>query len=207
MTLNDIASSEGDERRRLVAELFRRGAACFEEVSLWRDAADCWQAVGDMERAAAAFAKLDDHRSVARIQMARGHYDEALSSYRQWLAVSPKNDVVAQITCRLGIAACLQLLQQGRGEARIAYREARALIDRNASGNGLIAGQCWEALAVYGVYLRREDIISVGYERALAKFGDRDGAERTRAARVYLDAVKENVTLEADIRKRLAEWD
>ena len=79
-------------------------------------------------------------------------------------------------------------------------------IEKKQERHPLTAGRCWEALGAYGAIVGRNDLTQLGYERALAYYGERYNGERMRAAKAYLAAVLENRLLAAEIETRLAEW-
>ena len=239
MSVMDVLDIPKEDLPWFRSEMFRRAAMCFEMAAqeadrpaaerrgYWYDAAECWADAGDAVRAAAIYRRLEDHAQAAPLLLAAGQWTAALASYRAWLtdldAVAP-GDAVGRARAWLGVAVCLrgeagEARQRGdratrerkRRESGEAYRRARRLIEDDEEREPLAAGRCWEALAWYGQVMGRHDLIQVGYEMALRRYGERRGAghnqELVRAARAYLAVVGEtNRLLAAEIEARLAEW-
>ena len=207
MDLLEVLKPSEEDMKWLVPEFFRRAAAAYEQAERWHDAAECWTEAGERARAAALYLRSADHAKAAPLLLVEGRYTEALEEYRRWLASLPLGEVIGQVTAQLGVAACLTLMATEPAVAREAYRVARAVVESETRRHPLVAGQCWEALGTYGVTVRRDDLILLGYERALACYGERYNGERARAALAYRAAVQENRLLAAEIEARLAEWE
>ncbi len=178
------------EHERLAAELFQRAAGLYGESGLWRQAAQCWLDAGYPDRAADMLSDHEDYARAAPLLLAEGRLDEALECYRRWLVSIAKTDLPGQVAARLGIAACLTLLDTEMQSARETFREARALIMADREAPALTSGQCWEALGAYGMVVGREDLVYNGYERALLSYGDEHPQERLRAGQIYLDSLQ-----------------
>jgi formylglycine-generating enzyme required for sulfatase activity len=235
MSVLDVLDIPKEDLPWFRSELFRRAAMCFEiaaqeedrsaaeQRGFWYDAAECWADAGDTARAAVIYRRLDDHAQAAPLLLINGQWSEALACYRAWLAELDDRDEghpVGRARALLGVAACLrgeagEARQRGdratrerkRHESRAAYQQARNLIEKDGERELLAAGRCWEALGWYGQVMGRHDLIQVGYEMALRRYGERYNRERVRTARAYLDAVGEtNRLLAAELEARLAEW-
>jgi hypothetical protein len=202
----------------LVPSLFRRAAKAYEESGQMREAADCWVAAQEASRAAGLYLREGDYARAAQLLFEAGRYADALESYRNWAGFqSPESEDF--VVARLGEAACLTLLRADRSAARAAYRSARAQIeacdamlqrDTNAAvrrTRSLIAARLWEAMGAYGLHVGREDLLQLGYERALVLYGDEHKPERVRVARAYLAAAGENRLLAQELEAWLAEWE
>jgi formylglycine-generating enzyme required for sulfatase activity len=235
MSVLDVLDIPKEDLPWFRSELFRRAAMCFEiaaqeedrsaaeQRGFWYDAAECWADAGDTARAAVIYRRLDDHAQAAPLLLINGQWGEALACYRAWLAELDDRDEghpVGRTRAWLGIAAGLrgeagEARQRGdratrerkRRESRAAYQQARNLIEEEEERDPLAAGRCWEALGWYGQVMGRHDLVQVGYEMALRRYGERHNRERVRTARAYLDAVGEtNRLLAAELEARLAEW-
>lgn len=204
----------------VVSELFWRSATLYEQQEQWREAVNCWIAIkewrkaancymniGEQCQAAELYAQAADYTHVAPLLLAEERYVDALDNYRHWLASIRENDIVSQISTRLGIAACLILIPEDPETAQQMYREARAFIERETERHSLHVGQCWEALGAYGTTIGRHDLVQIGYERALAYYGQQENDRRLSAAQAYLMAVQKNRLLAEDLTTRLTEWD
>jgi len=206
MKLLDILKPTEADLEWLAPELFRRAAVCYEKAEMWDDAAECWQDAGDAGKAAEIFLRrLADHAKAAPLLLTEGQYEKALECYRKWFASIPDGDVVSQVRARLGATACLTKMQSDPKAAQEAYREARNLIETESQGHPLIAGRCWEALGEYGVTMGRSDLIQLGYEQALACYGEQHRGERLRTLRAYLSIAQGNRMLTAQIQEQLDE--
>jgi formylglycine-generating enzyme required for sulfatase activity len=235
MSVLDVLDIPKEDLPWFRSELFRRAAMCFEiaaqeedrsaaeQRGFWYDAAECWADAGDTARAAVIYRRLDDHAQAAPLLLINGQWSEALACYRAWLAELDDRDEghpVGRARALLGVAACLrgeagEARQRGdratrerkRRESREAYQQARNLIEEEEERDPLAAGRCWEALGWYGQVMGRHDLVQVGYEMALRRYGERHNRERVRTARAYLDAVGDaNRLLAAELEARLAEW-
>ena len=195
----------------------RQAALHFEAAGARRDAAECWAELGELARAAELYAEEQLPAEAAPLLLRLGRLDEAAAAYRAWGATLPTGDTLNRARYHLGLAACGYLGVAGtpgkaarearRAAALVDYQAARALIEDDAARDGLLAGRCWEALGEYGVTLERYDLIQVGYEMALRRYGERYNAERVRAGRVFLGLIGWNRLLTADLATRLALWE
>ncbi len=203
-----------EEEAWLRDELMRRAALGFEQAELWRDAAECWAALGEHGRAGELYARGEDLGAAASALLTPGRYAEALALYQRWEASLPEGDVVNRVQALLGQAAC-HLLGTSQGQTadelsrpagQQAYRRARALMATEAQREGWTAARCYAALGEYGARLNRFDLAQQGYERALVHFeGTREKIEATQA---YLDAVRVqgDRVLAQSLEERLANW-
>lgn len=202
----------------LVSSLFRRAATAYEQSGHKLEAADCWAAAHEASRAAGLYMREGDYARAAQLLFEAGRYRDALENYRHWASLqSPESE--AFVIARFGEAACLTLLRADRKAARAAYRSARsqveacdALLQRDTNQSvrrtrSLIAARLWEAMGAYGLHVGRSDVLQLGYERALVRYGEENKTERVRAARAYLAAASENQLLAQELEAQLAEWE
>jgi serine/threonine-protein kinase len=202
----------------LVPSLLRRAANAYEQAGHKRAAADCWAAAHEASHAAGLYVREGDYARAAQLLFEAGRYADALENYRRWASrQSPESEDF--VIARFGEAACLTLLRTDRSAARDAYRSARAQVeacdatlqrDTNATvrrTRSLVAARLWEALGAYGLHVGREDLLQLGYERALARYGEAHKTERVRVARAYLAAAGENRLLAQELEAWLAEWE
>jgi len=190
----------------LVPELYRRAAFHYEKCGMWQDAAECRADAGQKDRAADICLHHKDHVRAAPLLLTAGRRAEALECYRRWLSEVSEEAVGARVRVTLGISACLRLARTGSREGLAAYDEARRMIEDEENRPPLTAGRCWEALGEYGIAMKRLDLIQLGYETALRRYGEENNGERVRACRKYLPAVRANRLLSADLKVRIAEW-
>jgi len=190
----------------LVPELYRRAATHYEKCGMWQDAAECWADAGQENRAAELCLHHKDHVRAAPLLLTAGRRAEALGCYRRWLSEVSEEAVGVRVKVTLGISACLRLARTGSREGLAAYDEARRMIESEKKRPPLTAGRCWEALGEYGIAMDRLDLIQLGYETALRRYGEENNGERLRACRKYLPAVRKNQLLTADLKIRIAEW-
>ncbi len=205
MTIQTILDA-GVSKEWLACELFRRAAFHLEKCDKMQDAAECWAEAGENARAAEIYLQANDQAKAAPLLLAQGRHAQALACYQGWLNHIAEDAVETRVTAMLGISACLKLMKKDRLTAREMYRRARRFIE---DGNGRAANssaKCWEALGAYGTVLARNDLIYVGYEKALACYEASHYDQRLKTARKYLKAVSENRLLAADIENRIAEW-
>lgn len=132
MQLSELLKPEGGQAAAFSIELRRRAGACYEQAGLWQEAASCWQEAGDQSRAADCYLHLGDYAKLAPLLFFQKQYAEALHYYRQWLEAAGEEEEVAIVTARLGIAACLFMMQAEPEAALASYRAARALIEKHA---------------------------------------------------------------------------
>jgi tetratricopeptide (TPR) repeat protein len=218
-------TNDDDDLDWLAPVLFRRAAIAYEQAGFTREAADCWAAAHEPGHASELYLHEGDYERAAPLLLAAGHYEEALRMYELWeQALRHPDDeepfTIEKVKVPLGRAACLFLLKRfasDTSEARKLYRVARQLIEEfDVAGQGRetddrrylhLAAKLWEALAEYGVIVGRSDLVQLGYEQALARYGASFNDERGRALRAYIEAVASNRLLAAELETRLAEWD
>ncbi|HEX5702663.1 MAG TPA: FHA domain-containing protein [Pyrinomonadaceae bacterium] len=190
----------------LAPVLFTRAAESYEAIGLWRAAAECWTEARGSSEALRIYLREHDHERAAPLLMAQGRYAEALESYSAWLSKLRQDDVLARVNALLGRALSLSMMQTDSAAASESYSEARSLVEAQSDHDVLTTALCWEALAVYGTKIGRYDLVQIGYEEALNRFGNEHNDERLRIGWNYLAAVSENRLLVAEIESRLSEW-
>ena len=168
-----------DEHRAWSQHLLRRAAFDFEAGGCWRDAAECWQLIGEPDRAAHALAQGGDLGVAADLRFERGDLAAARDLYAAWGAQLPAGDVANRVAALLGEAACCL---DAAGQA--AYRAARDLIAASALSPAQ-AADCWRAVGRYGTRTGRHDLLQQGYECALA------GYENSHAAGEFVATLAE----------------
>src|ERR1051325_41227 len=190
----------------LLKDCMRRAALNYEQVEMWREAAYCWSEAGETARATELCLRLNDYERSAALLLAAGRYREARAQYEMWLAALKPEDAVPRVKALLGIS----LSQMGMKlyvEARGAYLKAREIVESESeTRDEMTNGACWELLGEFGLEIEREDIVQVAYEKALCCYGSQYNAERVRAARAFLKAVKGNRLLVEELTERVAEW-
>ena len=117
-----------EERQLLSQECARRAATLFEECNHWMDAASCWIAAGESERAIEIYLKESGYRQAAQLLLSNGRYQEAIDCYQKCFETMNQNDIEANVSLRLGMSACLKLMKQDIKKAKKLYKEARLLI-------------------------------------------------------------------------------
>lgn len=204
--MNPSTLFKSEDTAWLVPELFRRAAVHYERCGMWQNAAECWADAGQKDRAAELCIRHKDHIRAAAMLLASGLFAEALDRYRYWLSSLSEEDTDGRVSAVFGISACLRQMKPRSREGLAAYDEARRITEDEKGRDPLIAGRCWEALGNYGIAMNRIDLIQLGYEMALRRYGDAHNSERLRAVRAYLPAVRPNRLLTADLNARIAEW-
>ena len=224
------------ERLYLAQEFAQRAAYLYEECDHLMLAAECLIAAGELERALEIYLKKFEYRRAASLLLTNGRYQEAIVCYNNCIETLKNKDIEGKVSIKLGISACLNLMKQEQKKAKQLYKEARIMIEDDKNRQFLIAGRCWEALGEYGVLLKRDDLIQLGYEKALKFYGKNfqnnlnDTAKRfavslnkdidevraninssgdfeqINAAKKYANAVKANITLCAEINERISMW-
>jgi len=205
MTTIQTILDTGVSRQWLRCELYRRAAFHFEKCGNMLEAAECWAGAGENARAAEIYLESKDQAKAAPLLLKEGRYAEALACYRNRLEGLPENAVENRVTAMLGISSCLKLMKQDRRIAREMYHRARRIIEDEDGRKSMLSAKCWEALGAYGVALNRDDLIHVGYEKALKRHEESHLKDRLNASRQYLESILENRLLAADIESRIAE--
>ena len=200
----------------LRGELMRRAALGFEQAELWRDAAGCWETLGEHGRASELYARSGDLGLAASTLLATERYAEALELYRAWEEGLPEGDAANRVQALLGQAAC-HLLGARRGraagelsrsEGQAAYRRARVVMAAETKLGDWAGARCWAALGEYGVRLGRFDLAQEGYERALERLGTATDREKLAVGEAYLGALRarDDRSLVQALEERLAGW-
>jgi hypothetical protein len=205
MKLIDQLNLDDTGRRLLQLYCYRQAAINFEAVHRYRDAAECWEEAGEVDRALALLLQHQDPATAARLLWKRGRYREALDCYQRWLEQIAPTDVTTMVQAHLGLAACCDRLDEAPDRRQAHYRQARAALEA-ADLPAQARGACWRAVGEYGSRVGRWDLIHLGYEQALRYLvGDR----RTMPVvlREYLEAVAGNRLLVRRLREQLAEYE
>ncbi|MBN2809410.1 MAG: hypothetical protein JXR80_07955 [Deltaproteobacteria bacterium] len=190
-------------------ELWRRAARHFAKAGHLTESADAWLAAGHNKQALNTLLKAGDRARVTPLLIREKRYKEAADLARLWLeelSLTPKRRAEEEIAARLNLAAALHFDRQ-RDQAQAAYEHAREnLIQLNSTVTPLTEGKNWEALAAYGVLLKRPDLIRLGYEKALAAYGPSFNLQRLRSLGEYLEKVEDDLLLTHDLKERRAAW-
>ncbi len=197
------------EKNILKSELWRRAAINFEKAALLAECAAAWLAAGDENEAIEVLIKTGDRPQATPLLLKKKRYKEATNQARLWLndiAKEPKRQLEEEIRALLHQAAALHLDQQP-DQAQATYSKAREKLSQATKKTTPLAdGKNWETLASYGVMLKRPDLIRLGYEKALATYGQTYNLQRLRCAGEYLDKVADDIYLSKELRERIAEW-
>ena len=200
----------------LRGELMRRAALGFEQAELWRDAAGCWESLGEHGRASELYARSGDLGLAASTLLATERYAEALELYRAWDEGLPEGDAANRVRALLGQAAC-HLLGARRGgaagelsrsEGQETYRRARVAMEAETKLGDWAGARCWTALGEYGARLGRFDLAQEGYERALERLGTAADREKLAVGEAYLGVLRaqDDRSLVQALEERLAGW-
>jgi len=205
MTTIQALLDAGVSRQWLRGELYRRAAFHFEKCGNMLEAAECLASAGENARAAEIYLESKDQAKAAPLLLKEGRYAEALACYRNRLEGLPENAVENRVTAMLGISACLKLMKQDHRTSREMYHRARRIIEDEDERDSVLTAKCWEALGAYGIALGRDDLIHVGYEKALKCHEETNHQGRLETSRQYLESIRENRLLAADIENRIGE--
>jgi tetratricopeptide (TPR) repeat protein len=205
MKLIDQLNLDDTGRRLLQLYCYRQAALNFEAVQRYRDAAECWEEAGEVDRALALLLQHQDPATAARLLWKRDRYREALDCYQRWLEQIAPTDVTAMVQAHLGVAACCDRLDEAFDRRQTHYHQARTALEA-ADLPAPARATCWRALGEYGNRVGRWDLIHLGYEQALRYLA---GDRRTvpEVLREYLEAVSGNRLLEQRLREQLAEYE
>ena len=187
-------------------ELLRRAAYHFQRCGRFDEAAECLADAGDDEGAAGLYLRAGETGKAARLFAKAGRYDAAMEAYEILLENAGPRSFATRATALLGISACLLLMKKDPEDVRSRYVQARQIIEDETDRSPLDAGRCWETLGEYGTATGRYDLMYVGYETALVRYGKQHNRERLRAALAYLEAAKANRLLAADLQDRIVQW-
>ena len=190
-------------------ELWRRAARHFDKAGLHSESAAAWLAAGQDNEAISALIQAQDRAQVSPLLLKTGRYKEAIKQARLWLeeiATEPRQHTEEKIRALLILAAALHLDRQ-LDQARTAYDTAREkLVQSTKKPAPLTNGKNWEALAAYGVMVKRPDLVRLGYEKALVAYGQTFNLQRLRCAKEYLENVADDFYLAKELNERLADW-
>jgi formylglycine-generating enzyme required for sulfatase activity len=219
-----------EEEPWLQAELLQRAAVRFEQVEMWRDAAECWTDLGEQGRAGELYVRSGDTQLAAPALLTAGRYIEAIELYQAWEADLSETDVLNLVKALLGQASChllgasasdqmlsksssqesvqkRQLLSRQAGQK--CYRRARTLFENEKGLDRLTTARCWAALGEYGIRLDRFDLVHEGYETALTYYEETAAkTEKIDVCQSYLTSVFSfgDRSLKQNLEERLASW-
>ncbi len=195
-------------QKPLKKELWQRAARHFEKAGLPSESAAAWLAAGHDDEAINALIQAGDRARVTPLLLKARRYKEAAEQAHLWLEEITQEPQQAKekISALLILAAALHLDRQP-DQAHTAYDTAREeLAQGTKKSTPLTNGKNWEALAAYGVRVKRPDLIRLGYEKALAAYGQTFNLQRLRCAGEYLENISEDFHLTKELKERLAGW-
>ncbi len=198
-----------EDRAWLVAALNRRAAEWLQVDGQWEAAVECWAAAGELDRAIEMCLQSSNPVWKASMFLSLRLWDEAISCHRGWLDALVSGDIVGEVRARLGLAVALARRgdPEDAEEARLQYRQARAMIEAESGAEVWRTARCWEALGEYGVYMGLLDCVQIGYERAMSSYGERYPGEQIRVGQLYWKAVEHsNPLLAVDLAGRILKW-
>lgn len=200
---------ENISKNLLKSELWRRAARHFDKACLHPECAAAWIAAGDEDEAIDALIEAGDRGRATQLLIKAKRYKEAAEQARLWLeevAEVPKRKLEEEIRALLSLAAALHFEQQP-DQAQTTYSTAcEKLSQATENSYPLTNGRNWEALAAYGVLLKRPDLIRLGYEKALVAYGRSFNLQRLRCAGEYLEKIADDIYLSKELKERLAGW-
>ena len=206
MKMVDKILAAGVPAEWLDRELNRRAGYHFERCGRLEDAAACYADAGDAGRAAELYLRIDAPQRAAPILMKQKRYGEALQIYRRWLEASEGQSPEHRAKAHLGVSACLTLMKKDPETARSMYASARKIVEDETGRSPLEVAKCWQALGEYGATLGRHDLLYIGFETALARYGKAHNRQRIDAAMNYLEMASNNRLLALDLANRIEEW-
>ena len=193
----------------LKSELWRRAARHFDKAELHSESAAAWLAAGHDDKAISALIQAGERARATPLLLKAKRYKEAAEQARLWLeeiAAEPGRQAEEKIRALLGLAAALHLNRQP-DQALATYDTAREeLMQGPKRSSPLTNGKNWEALAAYGVMVKRPDLVRLGYEKALVAYGQTFNLQRLRCAKEYLENTTNDFHLTKELKERLADW-
>ena len=208
MTFLTAALDNGSDREKLRLDLWRRSARLYQVSAAFQKAADAWSEAGDKNAAAEMFRAAADDFRAAELFYDCGRYEETLAcAERCWETLTIK-DFFRRIGLGLVQAAALNRLGRSAA-ARDLLRAVRMELSKLTEESLLSSiqiGQAWESLAGFGKRVERQDLVRLGYEKAILIYGSDHNLQRLRCADDYLTAIAADKILSADLQKRIAEF-
>jgi len=196
-------------KKLLKNDLWQRAARHFGKAGRPSESAAAWLAAGHDEEAISALIQAGDRTQATPLLLKAKRYKEATEQAHLWLkelAQEPRRQAEEKIRARLILAAALHLDHQP-DQAHAAYDTAREELTQGTKKSPpLTNGRNWEALAAYGVRVKRPDLIRLGYEKALTAYGQTFNLQRLRCAGEYLENISEDFHLTKELKERLAGW-
>jgi tetratricopeptide (TPR) repeat protein len=196
----------GVDRKKLAVELWRRSAAAYFRAGELKKAGEARLKAGDKNRAAELFLEAGEDLRAAELFFDGQRFAAALACARRCLEHLSSEDFSLKIAARL-VAAAACSKSGDKKEAADFLRTARAeLAEFTAGLSPFSAAKAWESLARFGRRVERPDLVRLGYEKALSVYGLKFNLQRLRTAHDYLKAAAGDRLLEAEIERRIQEY-
>ncbi|MEA3333677.1 MAG: hypothetical protein U9Q58_08780 [Pseudomonadota bacterium] len=193
----------------LKTELWRRAARHFAQAELHSESAAAWLAAGLNGKAVSALLKTNDRAQTTALLIKTERYIEAIELAHIWLKeIKPetKRQFEEEIRALLLLATALHL-DLKPDQALTAYDSAREKLSQLTKElPPLTNSKNWEALAAYGAMVKRPDLVRLGYEKALAAYGQTFNLQRLRCVEEYLENVADDFYLVQELKERRADW-
>jgi len=191
------------DRDQLNKLIYNFVADIYHEAGAYMDAARCLALAGKEEQAADIYLEHhQENRAIVCLIKCKA-YEKALMESRKWFEQLAENDVSSHVNARLYISCCLIHLNKDKQEAHKNYIEAREIIESEEYRKGCLAGNIWESLGVYGTYILRDDLIRIGYEKALSYYEECNPSEWKRTIQSYITAISFDRLLVHELKHQL----
>jgi formylglycine-generating enzyme required for sulfatase activity len=178
-------------------------ADIYREAGAYMDEARCLALAGKEEQAAEIYLKHHQKSKAITCLINGKAYNRALDESLKWLNALDKNDISGHVTARLYISCCLIHLNKDKSEAHKNYIEAREIIESEEYRKGCLAGNIWESLGIYGNTILRDDLIRIGYEKALSYYEECNPSEWKRTIQSYITAISFDRLLVHELKHQL----
>ena len=183
--------------------LYTFTANIYHDEGYYSDEARCLALAGKNLQAAEIYLNNNQINKGIKCLIKCQEYNKALEESRKWLKNSDENDISIHVQSRLFISCCLIKLNINDDESKNIYLEAREIIESEEYRKGCLSGNIWEYLGEYGQYISRDDLIRIGYEKAIEQYETCNKSEWKRAIEAYLKCVSSDNSLVYELQKKL----
>ncbi|KPA19272.1 Sulphatase-modifying factor domain protein, partial [Candidatus Magnetomorum sp. HK-1] len=183
--------------------LYVHTAKIYHEAGHYTDEARCLALAGKYDQAAEIYLTNNQPDKGINCLINCQAYEKALKETQKWIQSLNENDVSGHVKSRLYLSCCLIKLNKDENQAKNVYLEAREIIAAEEYRQGCLAGNIWESLAIYGNYISRDDLIRIGYEKALAHYENCNKSEWQRTIKTYIETISFDRILVYELKNQL----
>ena len=191
------------DNERIKEVLYAFTAKIYHDVGHYNDEARCLALSGKLLQAAEIYLSSNQVSKGIECLIKCNEYEKALEETRKWKKNLDDNDISGHVKSRLFLACCLIMLNKEEDDAQNAYIEAREIIESEEYRKGCLSGNIWEYLGEYGQYISRDDLIRIGYEKAIEQYESCNKSEWKRAIEAYIKCVSSDYTLVYELQNKL----